>query len=136
MSIFSALESDVSKWFGKEASFFKKVFEDTSKLTLEALPVVEEISNIVGTVGPGVLPPAVFTKLTSYLDLAVKDTTTVQQFTATYADAPQADVLHRLAQLVLSAVTSSLSAKVRGDLDTAVQLAFSAFERQKAIKPA
>jgi hypothetical protein len=126
VSIFSVLESDFKKWYGEFATEFKKVFEETAAISTAALPIVQEISAIVGALPTsGVsLPAEVFSKLTQYVGLTQKDVTAVQTFTQQYANAPIPSVLHAVAAAVIKNLPVAARATV-SQIDTAVQNAYS-----------
>ena len=124
MNSFKVLEGDLDKWFGELSKEIKIVLERTSSITKAALPVVQEISAIVGVLPPGLIPAATFTKLTGYLATAVKDAVAVQAFTSQYENAPADVVLHALAALVIKNLPAGAKATA-SDIDTAVQNAYS-----------
>jgi hypothetical protein len=127
------LENDFKKWYGEFADEFKKVFQETAEISKAALPVVQEISLIVGAIVPqAALPADVFTKLMTLLSISVKDTTAVASFTQQYQDAPVPAALHALAAVIIKNLPVGAKATASA-IDTAVQNAYSVSKLLPAV---
>jgi hypothetical protein len=132
MNFLGILESEFKKLYGEFAAVFEKVFKATAEISKAAIPVVQEISAIVGVLPAGTIPADVFTKLMDYLAISVKDVNAVANFTAQYQNAPVASVLHALATVIVKNLPASAKATA-SEIDTAVQAAYSASKLLSAV---
>jgi hypothetical protein len=129
MNIFAA----ISGWFAKQQRSLQKLFVRIEPLVAKAEPIVQQISSVVAEVAvvdPGLLPEAgLLEALNAYLTKTVGVTSVVDAFMKENETTPTNSLLHNAAVLALQYTHGQPSVEI-SDLDTAVQLAYSALKEQ------
>jgi hypothetical protein len=124
MNIFQKVEG----WFKKEDENVDKLFTRIEPLIVKAEPIVKELAVVAtGLAGGSPLMAAV----SGFLSKSVPVASEVEAFVSANQTAPVSSILHNAATLALQHVSGSAATTI-SDLDTAVQIAYSATKQLAA----
>jgi hypothetical protein len=130
MKFFTTIEG----WFKKEKTQLEKLFQRIEPLIAKAEPIVKEVATVAAAAASAEAvgaPAAILTAVADYLNKTVAVSSVVDGFLKANETAPVNNLLHNTAALALQ-FTPGVGATDLSDVDTAVQLAYSAVKEQKA----
>ena len=130
MNLFSFIEG----WFTKEKVSLDKLFKRIEPLVAKAEPIVKEVAEVAteGAALESGAPGALLLGIAKYLDKTIPVADVVDNFLKVNATTPINSLLHNTAALALQYTHGDASTDI-SDIDTAVQLAYSAVKQAASV---